>query len=131
MRILIGIFIILHGLVHLWYVTLSREWIKFEAEMGWTGESWLLTGMFGSKFTRTLTTIFYSLAAFAFVIAGLGLTIGSGWSQTWMVSASLISLVSIVVFWDGSPRMPVEKGLLGFLINIGILIAVIVFNWPA
>ena len=34
LRFLIGVFIVLHGLVHLWYVTLSQRLIEFQAEMG-------------------------------------------------------------------------------------------------
>jgi hypothetical protein len=39
LRILFGIFVVLHGLVHLWYVVLSQRLVEFQADMGWTGES--------------------------------------------------------------------------------------------
>jgi hypothetical protein len=49
----------------------------------------------------------------------------------WMLAASVISTVTILVFWDGSFSMPVEKGALGLLINIGILVAILMFGWLA
>jgi hypothetical protein len=37
-RVQSGVFIVLHGLVHVWYVTLSQRWVEFQPEMVWTGE---------------------------------------------------------------------------------------------
>ena len=130
MNILIGIFILLHGLVHMWYVTLSQGWVAFQSNMGWTGKSWLLTNLLGDQVTRSLATLLYSLSAIVFVAAGVGLMANQEWSRPGLVIASIISSLTILVFWDGSLNMPVEKGLLGLLISVGILIAIFVFKWP-
>jgi hypothetical protein len=37
----------------------------------------------------------------------------------------------IALFWDGGLQRIVEKGLLGFLINAALLIALLLFNWPS
>jgi hypothetical protein len=131
MNILISIFILLHGLVHMWYVTLSQGWVEFQANMGWTGKSWLLTNMLGNDVTRMVATVFYGLSTIVFLVAGVGLLAKQDWSRTWMIVASVISTITIFVFWDGNIGMPVEKGLLGLLINIGILIAILIFGWLA
>lgn len=130
MRIVIGIFIILHGLVHLWYVTLRQGWVKFQNDMGWTGESWLLTDMVGSNLNRWLATFLYSLATITFLLAGVGFLANQEWARVWIVVASVISVVTILVFWDGKLNMFVEKGGLGILISTGILIAAVVFKFP-
>lgn len=52
-----AIFMILHWLVHLWYVTLSLRSIPYQPEMGWSGESWLLTNMLGDGGARTIASI--------------------------------------------------------------------------
>ena len=49
-----GLFIVLHGLVHLWYVVLSQKLVAFQPEMGWVGRSWLLTNVLGDSPTRSL-----------------------------------------------------------------------------
>ena len=130
MRIVIGIFIILHGLVHLWYVTLSQGWVKFQNDMGWTGESWLLTVLVGSNLNRWLAAFLYSLTTFTFLLAGVGFLANQEWARVWIVVASVISVVTILVFWDGKLNMFVEKGGLGILISTGILIAAVVFKFP-
>jgi hypothetical protein len=130
MEIVVGIFLILHGLVHVWYVVLSQGWVEFQAEMGWTGFSWLLNGILGIKFANILATIFYSVAAIAFVISGVGLFAKQEWTRTSIIVASLISIFVVLLFWDGKFNQLVEKGLLGLLISIGFLAAAVIFRWP-
>jgi hypothetical protein len=131
MNILIGIFILLHGLVHMWYVTLSQGWVEFQANMGWTGKSWLLTNLFGNDMTRVIATILYGLSTATFLLAGSGVLAKQDRSRLWMIIASVISTITILVLWDGSLSMPVEKGALGLVINIGILVAIFLFGWLA
>jgi hypothetical protein len=131
MNIILGIFVILHGLVHFWYVTLSQGWVAFEADMGWTGASWLLTGLLSSGWLRGLAAALYGASALSFLIAGVGLLSKGDWTRPWLTAASLISAVTILIFWDGSVNLLVQKGLLGFLISLGLAIGVLVFHWPA
>ena len=128
MQTILGIILCLHGLVHLWYVILSRGWVDFNADMGWTGHSWLLTNALGSDITRGLATLLYSLATVSFAVAGIGLLANQDWARTGMIIASSISAVTILVFWDGSFEMLVEKGVIGFLISLGVLGAVVFFK---
>jgi len=73
MRSLFTIFILLHGLVHLWYFTLSQGLVAYQPEMGWTGRSWLFSNILGDSTTRTIASVVYVLAAFAFLVSGVGL----------------------------------------------------------
>jgi hypothetical protein len=98
--------------------------------MGWTGKSWLLTDMAGNNLNRWLATFLYSLATITFLLAGVGFLANQEWAQVWIVVASVISVVTILVFWDGKFNMFVEKGGLGILISAGILIAAVVFKFP-
>lgn len=67
LRFVLGIFAVLHDLVHLWYVTLSQRPVNFQPDMGWAGESWLLVSLLGDVATRWLTNIPYGLATLGFV----------------------------------------------------------------
>jgi hypothetical protein len=81
MNISIGIFILLHGFVHMWYVTLSQGWVEFQSDMGWTGNSWLLTNQMGDQVTHFLATFMYTLSAIVFVVAAIGLIANQAWSR--------------------------------------------------
>jgi hypothetical protein len=126
-RILLGIFIILHGLVHLWYFTLSQRLVPFEPEMGWTGRSWLLTGILGDNTARTIASVLFVLATLGFVAGGVGYLADLAWWRTVLIVSAVLSAVTTLIFWDGSAQYIVQKGLLGFLIDIGILLWLFVF----
>ena len=126
-RILLGIFFILHGLVHLWYFTLSQRLVPFEPEMGWTGRSWLLTGILGDNMARTIASVLFVLATLGFVAGGAGYLADLGWWRTALIVSAVLSAVTTLAFWDGSAQYIVQKGLLGLLIDIGILLWLLVF----
>ena len=126
---LYGIFVVLHGLVHLWYVTLSQGLVEFQAEMGWTGRSWLFSPLLGGGATRSLATLLYGLAALGFVIGGIGVFAQQPWWRPLIVGSAAFSAAIILLFWDGGTQMIVEKGLLGFLINVAILVALVALGW--
>lgn len=125
MNILYGVFIVLHGLVHFWYVTLSQGWVEFQADMGWTGKSWLLSGVVAKNTLGWLATALYSVAAVALIVSGGALLTGADWARTALLRSAAISSLVIVLFWDGSAELIVQKGLLGLLINLGIIGAIL------
>jgi hypothetical protein len=130
-RFLFGIFIVLHGLVHLWYVTLSLGLVEFQSEMGWTGKSWLFSLLLGDGATRSLATVLYGLATLCFVIGSIGVFVQQEWWHPVVIGSAAFSAAIILLFWDGGIQMLVEKGLIGFLINLALLVALLVFGWPS
>lgn len=130
LRFLTGTFIILHGLVHLWYATLSRKLVAFEAEMGWSGESWAFTEWIGDPITRSLASVLYTLVTAGFVVSGIGIFLQGSWWHPLMIGSAILSSISILIFWDGKYNLLVQKGLLGLIINIIILIALYTFSSP-
>lgn len=125
MNVLIGIFIFLHGLVHLWYLTLSQRLVEFKPEMGWTGSSWLLSNFLGDSTTRSLASVLYLLATIAFVVSSIGIFTRAEWLHPVLLGSVVLSSSILILFWDGSTQMLVQKGLIGLLINIAILIAIL------
>jgi hypothetical protein len=120
---------VLHGLVHLWYVTLSQGWVEYQAEMGWTGNSWVLSKWIEENTSNLIAASVYSLATIFFLVAGIGLIANQEWFRPWMLGASIISLLAIFVFWDGSFSLLVQKGLLGFLISLSALTVFNLIGW--
>lgn len=121
MHILSGIFLFLHGLVHFWYVTLSMGWVSFQEDMGWTGQSWLLSGWLGENTARYLAAAGYALAGVLFAAAGVFVWMNSESAGKWLVPAAVLSTGMIVLFWDGQLSLLVEKGLLGMVISLAVL----------
>jgi hypothetical protein len=122
---------ILHGLVHLWFVTMSLHLVEVTEEMGWTGKSWLLSNHVGEGVTRALAVFLYALAALGFVVGGAGLILDQSWFRPLLVAGSAISIVAVLLYWDGVTSKLVEKGLIGLLLSVGFLIAMGLLGWPA
>lgn len=121
LKLLSGIFIVLHGLVHLWYVVLSYGLVEFQPDMGWTGESWLLSGLLGESLTRSLAGVLYIAASLAFVASGVGIFADAEWRRPLLLGSAILSSVLVLLYWDGGTEMIVQKGLAGLLINVGII----------
>ncbi len=125
-----GIFIVLHGLVHLWYVVLAQRLVELKPEMGWSGQSWAVTPLLGDPATRLLATVVFVLVTAGMVIGGTGVVVQASWWRPLLIGTLVVSALGIVLFWDGSPALLVEKGVLGLLINVVLLVALLGFNWP-
>jgi hypothetical protein len=102
-----------------------------EPEMGWTGESWLFTGLLGDPATRWLAKLLYALVTLIFVIGGIGALTRGEWWRPLMVGSAAASAVLILLFWDGGTQYIVPKGLIGFLIDVGILVLLLTVEWQA
>ena len=131
MRSLFTIFVMLHGLVHLWYFTLSRGLVAYKPEMGWTGRSWLFSNLLGDSLTRTIAGVVYVVATVSFLVSGVGLFARAGWWRPLLTTSACLSAAAILVFWDGRTELIVQRGLIGLLINLGILLLVLGFRWPS
>lgn len=116
------IILMLHGLVHLWYIVLVQRWVEFQSEMGWTGFSWLFSSWMGERAVSWLATISYALSTAGFVIGGAGSLADQEWSRPWLIGSALLSTLTLVAFWDGRFNLLVEKGLLGLVINLGVVV---------
>ena len=124
--IIMGIFFVLHGLVHLLYVGQSRRLFELRPHMTWPDGSWLFSKLAGDEMTRWLASISLVLAALGFVASGLGLLIRQDWWRPVTVGAAVFSAALFLLFWDGKFQALDDKGGGGILINLAILGVVLI-----
>jgi hypothetical protein len=130
-RIVFGVFIVLHGLVHLLYFGQSARYFELQPEMVWPDGSWAFSRLLGDEATRILASISCILAAIGFVAGGIGILVRQAWWRPVVVGSAAFSAVIIVLFWDGVVQNLDDKGLIGLLINIAILVALLILRWPS
>jgi len=131
MRYVIGVFMVLHGLVHLLYVAHSRRLLELGPEMDWPGGSWAFSKLLGDEATRLLASITYVLATLGFVAGGIGLFAAQAWWRPMVVASAAFSGAIVLLFWDGKKQRMTDQGAIAVLINGAILIAVLVLRWPS
>jgi hypothetical protein len=126
LKILLSILIFLHGAVHVWYVLLIGNVVKFSPDMGWTGKSWLLPGVAVEGFYRVAGMVLYILSALLFIFSSSGLLMNKNWYPLWMLLSAVISSIAVIFFFDGNFEMLVQKGMIGLILNIIIIVTLII-----
>ena len=130
MSIILGIFLILHGLVHLLYSGQSAKLFELQKGMVWPDGSWAFEGLVGNETTRILAIGACILAAVGFVVGGIALFATQSWWRPVIVIVASFSAVIFILFWDGQLQALANKGLFAIIINMAILVALLAFRWP-
>jgi hypothetical protein len=131
MKILLAVFLILHGMVH---AILAAAPIPNEPDSNpgafFTNStrSWLLPRLgLNDTAIQWIGIILVILAALGFILAGLGVIGVPGLNDVWRtvaVVSACVSLLLLIVFWH-------TWLMVGVLIDIGILIALLWLDWPS
>ncbi|HSR33725.1 MAG TPA: hypothetical protein VLY63_24425 [Anaerolineae bacterium] len=130
LKILFGIFVVLHGLVHLLYFGQSRRLFELQSGMVWPDGSWVFSKLLGDEATRLLASVSCVLAAVGFVAGGVGILIGQAWWRPVVVGSAVFSAAIFILCWNGTLQRLDNQGAIAILINAAILVAVLVFRWP-
>jgi uncharacterized membrane protein YphA (DoxX/SURF4 family) len=130
LRIIAGLFIVLHGLVHLLYFGQSRRLFELQAGFAWPDGSWVFSKLLGDQATRWLAGIACILCALGFVIGGAAVLLGQSWWRPVVLGTAAFSAATFFLFWDGSMQRLADQGAIAILINLGILFALLILRWP-
>ncbi len=126
----VGVFLMLHGLVHLLYFGQSARFFALQPGMNWPDGSWALSRLLGDNITRTVTNVFCILAAAGFLIGAAAIFFSQPWWRGAVVISAVFSVILYILFWDGQLQRLDNQGAVGILINLAILAAVLMFRWP-
>jgi hypothetical protein len=129
-RVISGVFLVLHGLVHLLYFGQSARLFELQAGMTWPDASWAFSKLLGDNSTRTLASVLCIAAAAGFVIGSAGILFGQSWWRTAVIVSAALSGVLYILFWNGRFQHLDNQGGIGLLIDAATLAAVLVLRWP-
>jgi hypothetical protein len=127
-RIVIGTFVILHGLVHLLYFGQSARYFELQPGMVWPDGAWVLSKLLSQEATRMLANIFLVLAALGFIAGGAGTFARQDWWRSVVMGAAAFSTLLYLLLWNGRLENLANNGWVGILINIFLLAALIVIR---
>lgn len=129
-RILFSVFTILHGLVHLLYLGQSARFFELKPGLTWPDGSWTISKFLGDESTRMLASVFMIIAALTFFMGGVGFLTKQTWWRLIAIAAAVFSSIVYLLLWDSSFESLADNGWVGIAINVTIIIALIIFNWP-
>jgi len=131
LKLVVGVFLVLHGLVHLLYLGQSARLFELRPGMVWPDGSWAFSRLLGDKATRLLASAACVLAAIGFVLSGGAVLLSQAWWRPLIVASAAFSTALCVLFWNGRLQRLDDQGAIAVLIDIAILVAVLVLRWPA
>lgn len=125
-----GIFVVLHGLVHLLYLGQSQRYFELQPGMTWPDGAWAFSRLMGGEVTRSLASLLCLLAAAILVLGGIGILAKWGLSRQILVGGAVISTFSYLLLWNGKLKGLDQQGGIGILINLALLAVLLIFRWP-
>jgi hypothetical protein len=121
LSVIFGIFLILHGLVHLLYFGQSLRFFELAPGMVWPNGSWAFSKLLGERSVQALAGITCILAALIFVAGGAGLIFQQSWWRPIVTTAAVFSSLLYLLFWNGRLHRLDNQGGVAILINLVIL----------
>ena len=88
---------------------------------GWNGQSWLLSAKLPEQTILTWRSGAYVLVTLGFLVGVIGVYSDRTWANHLPVISALLSSLILITLWDGSFDRLLDKGVLGWHINTGIL----------
>ena len=128
MKIFLGIFFILHGLVHLLYMGHSLNYFELEKGFIWPNNSKLLGNIFSLPTIKMLAGVLCFIAAISFILSGTCVLIGHSYQHLVSIISVIVSTVLFIAFWDGSRIKIHTQGGIAIIINILIFVFILIFN---
>jgi len=125
MWIALGLFLVLHGLVHVLYAGQSRRLFELRPGLLWPDSSWAFSRLMGVKTTRLLAGAFLFLITPGFLAGGLGCLLHQGWWQPVTAGSAVFSSLIFILLWDGKFKALADQGGVGVLINLAVLAVVL------
>lgn len=126
-KILFGIFLFLHGLVHMLYVGQSARKFKLQPELTWPDESWVFSRFLPIFRVRILTNFLLTIATVGFLMSAFALLANLNWFQIALTITAIYSSLVYVLNWDAKFKGMDHQGFVGILINMTVVILAYLF----
>lgn len=127
MKILFGIILILHGLVHLLYFGHSLRYFELKPGMIWPDEAWAFSAVKPASLHKVAGAACIMIALL-FVSAAIMLFFGSTLWRPVVVIASVLSSMLYLFFWNGQFKNLDGQGGVAVVINFMILFFAFLFS---
>ena len=128
-KIIFGIFLILHGIVHLLYMGQSSRLFELTPGLIWPDGAILLSKMFSIETVRIIATVSLIISAAGFVAGGILFFFDQSWWKTIIIAISIFSSILYLISWDGNMQSIHDKGAVGILLNVLIIVGVSVWQF--
>ena len=118
MKIIFGIFFILHGLVHFFYFGHSSRFFELKPGLKWPDDSWIFSKLLKKRPIRIMAGNFCILSMAGFIIGGVEFLTSHPHRYILIISSAIFSSITYLFFWNGKFEKLGDQGAIGVLINL-------------
>jgi hypothetical protein len=130
LKLIFGVFVILHGLVHLLYFGQAQRYFELQPGMIWPDGSWAFSRIWRDATARSLASILCILIAVVLIIGGIGILAKWGLWRPIIIGGTVFSTIVYLLLWNGKMQALDNQGFIAILINLAILASLLIFEWP-
>lgn len=120
----LAIAVLAHGIGHVLFLVPAVGIANWADQ---TGHSWLLTSVVGDGPARAVAAFVWAAATLLFVAGVAGFWTGQEWWRQVTIGAAIVSIVGIVLFWDG---IATSNAFLALAFDVAVLLALLWARWP-
>ena len=98
LKLALALLVLAHGVGHVLFLAPTMRLAEWADQ---SGHSWLLTPSLGDSVARVLGASAWVTVIGLFTAAVIGFFVGSDWWRSAAIVGAVLSIVAILVFWDG------------------------------
>ena len=125
LTLILAVVLLAHGVGHLLFLGPA---LRLADWAGQTSHSWLLTATLGDGPSRAVAVVVWSASVVLFVAGAGGLLAGQPWWRPLTIAGAVVSLVGLVLFWDG---VATSSAFFALAFDVLVLVALLVVHWPS
>ena len=115
--VVLGIFLLLHGAVHLLYLGQSVRLFDLKPGMAWPDHAWAFGGVASPAPARVTAAGVCGAAAVGFVAGGIALLAGQAWWREVVLLTAVLATAGFLVLWDATVDDLPGQGAVAVAIN--------------
>jgi hypothetical protein len=125
LKLLIATIVLAHGVGHLLFLAPT---LRIAAWAGQSGHSWALAPLIGDGLARATGGLIWVSAIGLFVAAVGGFVLDAEWWRPVAMGAAVVSVIGIVVMWDG---IAPSSAVFALVVDLVVLVALTWARWPS
>jgi hypothetical protein len=124
LKFALAFLVLAHGLGHVLFLAPTMRLAEWADQ---SGHSWLVTPSLGDSIARLLGSVAWITVIALFTSAVIGFFMATDWWRSAAIVGAALSIVTIVVFWDG---IATSSAAFALTFDVIILIALMWAHWP-
>lgn len=125
LKLILVVVVLMHAVGHLLFLVPTLGVAHWADQ---TGHSWAMTSAIGDSPARAIGTLLWVATIVLFVAGVAGFLMAQPWWAGVTIAASVLSIVGIVLMWDG---IATTNAVMALVVDVAIIVSLVWVHWPS